>query len=67
LTEETYKYMDYDLKFNNLVEKRKEKGISQRKMAELLGVSESNISRWESLERRSIVAYFGYKRILGGD
>ena len=67
MTEESYKYMDYDIQFKNLITKRKEKGISQRKMSELLGVSEANVSRWESFQRRSLIAYFGYKKILGGE
>lgn len=67
MTEATYKYMDYDIKFNDLITKRKEKGISQRKMSELLGVTEASISRWESFQRRSLIAYFGYKKILGGE
>lgn len=67
MTEETYKYMDYDIKFHDLIAKRKEKGITQRKMSELLGVTEASISRWESFQRRSLIAYFGYKKILGGE
>ena len=67
MTEETYKYMDYDIKFQDLIAKRKEQGISQRKMSELLGVTEASISRWESFQRRSLIAYFGYKKILGGE
>ena len=47
--------------------KRKEKGITQRQMSQLLGVSEANVSRWESFQRRSLIAYFGYKKILGGE
>lgn len=67
MTEESYKYMDYDIQFKNLIAKRKEKGISQRQMSQLLGVSEANVSRWESFQRRSLIAYFGYKKILGGE
>lgn len=67
MTEETYKYMEYDIKFNDLIAKRKEKGMTQKKMSELLGVTEASISRWESFQRRSLIAYFGYKKILGGD
>ena len=67
MTEESYKYMDYDIQFKNLITKRKEKGISQRQMSQLLGVSETNVSRWESFQRRSLIAYFGYKKILGGE
>ena len=67
MTEESYKYMDYDIQFKNLITKRKEKGISQRQMSQLLGVSEANVSRWESFQRRSLIAYFGYKKILGGE
>lgn len=67
MTEETYKYMDYDIKFNDLIAKRKEQGISQRKMSKLLGVTEASVSRWESFQRRSLIAYFGYKKILGGE
>ena len=67
MTEDTYKYMDYDIKFHDLITKRKEKGITQREMSKLLGVSESNVSRWESFQRRSLIAYFGYKKILGGE
>lgn len=67
MTEDTYKYMDYDIKFNDLIAKRKEKGISQKKMSKLLGVSEASVSRWESFQRRSLIAYFGYKKILGGE
>ena len=66
MTVESYKYMDYDIKFHELIAKRKEKGITQRKMAEELGVTEASISRWESFDRRSLVAYFGYKRVLEG-
>lgn len=67
MTEETYKYMEYDSKFNDLIAKRKEKGMTQKKMSELLGVTEASISRWESFQRRSLIAYFGYKKILGGE
>ena len=67
MTEETYKYMEYDNKFNDLIAKRKEKGMTQKKMSELLGVTEASISRWESFQRRSLIAYFGYKKILGGE
>lgn len=67
MTEDTYKYMDYDIKFNDLIAKRKEQGISQRKMSKLLGVTEASVSRWESFQRRSLIAYFGYKKILGGE
>lgn len=66
MTAESYKYMDYDIKFHELIAKRKEKGITQRKMAEELGVTEASISRWESFDRRSLIAYFGYKRVLEG-
>lgn len=67
MTEETYKYMEYDSKFSDLIAKRKEKGMTQKKMSELLGVTEASISRWESFQRRSLIAYFGYKKILGGE
>jgi transcriptional regulator with XRE-family HTH domain len=67
MTAETYNYMEYDNKFQDLIAKRKEKGISQRKMSELLGVTEASVSRWESFQRRSLIAYFGYKKILGGE
>lgn len=67
MTEDTYKYMDYDIKFNDLIAKRKKQGISQKKMSNLLGVSEASVSRWESFQRRSLIAYFGYKKILGGE
>ena len=67
MTKETYKYMEYDSKFNDLIAKRKEKGMTQKKMSELLGVTEASISRWESFQRRSLIAYFGYKKILGGE
>lgn len=67
MTEETYKYMEYDSKFNDLIAKRKEKGMTQKEMSELLGVTEASISRWESFQRRSLIAYFGYKKILGGE
>lgn len=67
MTEETYKYMEYDSKFGDLIAKRKEKGMTQKKMSELLGVTEASISRWESFQRRSLIAYFGYKKILGGE
>ena len=66
MTAESYKYMDYDIKFHELIAKRKEKGLTQRKMAEELGVTEASISRWESFDRRSLIAYFGYKRVLEG-
>ena len=67
MTEEIYKYMEYDSKFNDLIAKRKEKGMTQKEMSELLGVTAASISRWESFQRRSIIAYFGYKKILGGE
>ena len=67
MTEESYKYMEYDSKFNDLIAKRKEKGMTQKEMSELLGVTEASISRWESFQRRSLIAYFGYKKILGGE
>lgn len=66
MTGDSFKYMEYDVKFHALITKRKEKGISQRQMADELGVTESTISRWEKFTRRSLVAYFGYKRVLGG-
>lgn len=66
MTGDSYKYMDYDVKFHALITKRKEKGITQKQMAEELGVTEASISRWESFNRRSLIAYFGYKRVLGG-
>lgn len=66
MTGDSFKYMDYDVKFHALITKRKEKGISQRQMAKELGVTEASISRWENFTRRSLIAYFGYKRVLGG-
>lgn len=67
MTGDSFKYMEYDVKFHALITKRKEKGMSQRQMADELGVTEATISRWESFNRRSLIAYFGYKRVLGGE
>ena len=39
--------MSYDFKNNRLAELRFEKRISQRQLAEEIGTSQANLSRWE--------------------
>ena len=41
------KIMMYDFSKNKIAELRKEKGLSQRALAEKLGTSQANLSRWE--------------------
>ena len=37
-----------DFKKNQIAEFRKEKGLTQRKLAEEIGTSQANLSRWEA-------------------
>lgn len=37
-----------DFKNNQIAELRKEKGLTQRKLAEEIGTSQANLSRWEA-------------------
>ena len=37
-----------DSKNNQIAELRKEKGLTQRKLAEEIGTSQANLSRWEA-------------------
>ena len=39
--------MDISFKNNKIAELRKEKGLSQRQLAKLIGTSQANLSRWE--------------------
>lgn len=67
MVKEGYEYIDYENKMKEWIQKRKDSGISQKEMAERLGTSDSMISYIESFKRRSFAAYFGYKRVLGGE
>ncbi len=39
--------MEYNFRNNKIAEMRKEKGLSQRQLAEQVGTSQANLSRWE--------------------
>ena len=39
--------MEYTFKKNNIAEFRKERNLSQRQLANLIGTSQANLSRWE--------------------
>ncbi len=39
--------MEYTFKNNNIAEFRKERNLSQRQLANLIGTSQANLSRWE--------------------
>lgn len=39
--------MDISFKNNKIADLRKEKGLSQRQLAKLIGTSQANLSRWE--------------------
>ncbi len=41
------KYMMYGFDKNKIAELRKERGLSQRSLAEKIGTSQANLSRWE--------------------
>ena len=48
--------MEYNFRNNKIVELRIEKGLSQRKLAQLLKTSQANLSRWEQgLNEPSII------------
>ena len=48
--------MEYNFRNNKIAELRIEKGLSQRKLAELLKTSQANLSRWEQgLNEPSII------------
>lgn len=59
-------YLDYDFFNNKIEELRKEKKLSQRELAKLVGTSQANISRWEMgmtepsiIECWKLADYFG--------
>ena len=39
--------MEYNFGNNKIAELRKEKGLSQRQLAQEIGTSQANLSRWE--------------------
>ena len=48
--------MEYSFKNNKIAELRKEKNLSQRQLANEIGTSQANLSRWEKgLNEPSIV------------
>ena len=48
--------MDYNFANNKIAELRKERGLSQRKLAQEIGTSQANLSRWEQgLNEPSII------------
>ena len=48
--------MDINFKNNNIAYLRSEKGLSQRALANLIGTSQANLSRWEKgLNEPSII------------
>ena len=48
--------MEYTFTNNKIAELRKEKGLSQRKLAKEIGTSQANLSRWEQgLNEPSII------------
>ena len=48
--------MEYNFRNNKIAELRIEKGLSQRKLAQLLKTSQANLSRWEQgLNEPSII------------
>ena len=56
----------YDFKNNNILELRKNANLSQSKLAQALGTSQANVSRWEKgliepsiLECWKIADFFG--------
>ncbi len=66
MVKETYDYINYDQKMTEWIQKRKESGITQKDMAEMLNTSDSMISYIESFKRRSFAAYYAYKQKFGG-
>lgn len=48
--------MEYNFANNKIAELRKERGLSQRKLAQEIGTSQANLSRWEQgLNEPSII------------
>ena len=48
--------MDYDFTNNKIAELRKEQNLSQRQLAQKIGTSQANLSRWEQgLNEPSII------------
>jgi len=48
--------MEYNFNNNRIAEIRREKGLSQRKLAKEIGTSQANLSRWEQgLNEPSII------------
>ena len=48
--------MEYNFRNNNIAELRKLNGLSQRQLAEKIGTSQANLSRWEQgLNEPSII------------
>lgn len=48
--------MEYNFKNNRIAELRKVQGLSQRKLAQKIGTSQANLSRWEQgLNEPSII------------
>lgn len=66
MVKESYNYIDYDNKMTEWIQKRKDSGISQKEMAEILGTSDSMISYIESFKRKSFAAFYAYKHMFGG-
>ena len=57
--------MEYNFKNNTIAELRKNKGLSQRQLAQAIGTSQANLSRWEqglnepsNIECCSLADYF---------
>ena len=48
--------MEYNFTNNKIAELRKERGLSQRSLAQAIGTSQANLSRWEQgLNEPSII------------
>lgn len=61
-----YDKIEYDTNIQKWAEKRKRANVTQGKVAEDLGITKSAVSKYEHLERRSMIVYYYYKEKFGG-
>ena len=61
-----YDKIEYDANIRKWTEKRKRAKVTQNEVAEDLGITNTAVSKYEHLERRSMIFYYYYKEKFGG-
>ena len=61
-----YDKIEYDANIRDWTENRKRAKVTQDKVADDLGITKSAVSKYEHLERRSMIFYYKKKKKFGG-